>query len=465
MQLGGSVSALIGLSFGAPAVTLEAPGDLLPAKRLHLPLPPGVPAEKSGITHAYHTADPIPMGLCTGAYSGCYAAGFVSHIGASTRQPYLTCCQAMESKCHTGQTILYDTVTVKGWSVDIRTHRIGEIINKVLMDPWPTNDDPDPSDPEPSEPKHPKQKKPKMPDTPPSKPDLPSGGGGDGDEDDGPPDDPWYRSWFRWGWGRKGPPKGGDGGDDDDGGGDKDGGGWERHGGVPKAKSEEPCVDCFKWSVRWPACTGICVLTRLQGVWRRMEREAKETRQGVKVYLVPQPGVVTHYRISDACCISSHTQARTYTQSDRDGLEEVEGIAGGADDRARNLRVPVQLLDVLLALVDKQELWRDIGQVAAAGNDAVLAVGGRERRRGRLVLVLLDRQVPQRDLVIRARRGEHGGVGRVPFDRGDGRSVPGKVSDRCWFPTGACQQQQRITNWTLYKDRLTARQTCADPRL
>lgn len=28
----------------------------------------------------------------------------------------------MESKCHLGQTILYDTVNKLGWSVDIRTH-------------------------------------------------------------------------------------------------------------------------------------------------------------------------------------------------------------------------------------------------------------------------------------------------------------------------------------------------------
>lgn len=139
----------------------------------------------------------------------------------------------MESKCHTGQTILYDTVTVKGWSVDIRTHRIGEVINKVLVDPWPTNDEPD--DPDPKDPKDPGKKKPKTPE---------KGGDGDNDDDDnGPQDDPWYKSWIRWGWGRKGPPKGGGGGGDDD----EDDGGWERHGGVPKAKAEEPCVDCFKW--------------------------------------------------------------------------------------------------------------------------------------------------------------------------------------------------------------------------
>lgn len=77
-QLGGSVASMIGLAFGAPVVTFEAVGDRLPASRLHLPLPPGIPSDKTGITHVYHTADPIPMGACTGTYSGCYAAGFVS---------------------------------------------------------------------------------------------------------------------------------------------------------------------------------------------------------------------------------------------------------------------------------------------------------------------------------------------------------------------------------------------------
>jgi lipase ATG15 len=78
-QLGGSVAAMIGLAFGAPVVTFEAVGDRLPASRLHLPQPPGMPSDKTGITHVYHTADPIPMGACTGTYSGCYAAGFVRH--------------------------------------------------------------------------------------------------------------------------------------------------------------------------------------------------------------------------------------------------------------------------------------------------------------------------------------------------------------------------------------------------
>lgn len=110
----------------------------------------------------------------------------------------------MESSCHTGQTILYDTVTVKGWSVDIRTHRIGEIINKVLADPWPVDDEPE------------------------SKQD----GATDG-----------AQAWIRWGWGRKGPKPGQPDGDEDDDGGDD----WEKHGGVPKAKAESDCQDCYKW--------------------------------------------------------------------------------------------------------------------------------------------------------------------------------------------------------------------------
>lgn len=62
-SLGGSLASLLSLTFGIPCVTFEAPGDYLPAKRLHLPLPPGQdPASPYGaITHIYHNADPIPQ--------------------------------------------------------------------------------------------------------------------------------------------------------------------------------------------------------------------------------------------------------------------------------------------------------------------------------------------------------------------------------------------------------------------
>lgn len=56
---------------------------------------------------------------CTGALSTCNLVGF-----------------ALESKCHTGQTIVYDAVGKLGWSVDIRTHRIGVIIERLLVPDW-----------------------------------------------------------------------------------------------------------------------------------------------------------------------------------------------------------------------------------------------------------------------------------------------------------------------------------------
>lgn len=88
--------------------------------------------------------------------------------------------------------------------MDIRTHRIGEIINKVLVDPWPVEGSPDKAD-----------------------------GVGKNEE----------RLWAWWGWGRKGPKPGQPDGDEDDDGGDD----WEKHGGVPKPKAEKDCTDCYKW--------------------------------------------------------------------------------------------------------------------------------------------------------------------------------------------------------------------------
>lgn len=82
------------------------------ASRLHLPIPP-----ESPITHVYHNADPIPQGACTGVGSLCAEAGY-----------------ALETGCHLGQKIVYDTVNEYGWKVDVKKHVIKEVINKVLED-------------------------------------------------------------------------------------------------------------------------------------------------------------------------------------------------------------------------------------------------------------------------------------------------------------------------------------------
>jgi len=122
-SLGGVVSSLLGLTFGAPTVTFEAYPDALAAGRLGLPTPPGYHIgstqpqnrAKTGIYHIGHTADPVFMGTCNTASASCTLAGY-----------------AMESQCHTGSTCTYDTVGDKGWRVGIGTHRIASVISDVI---------------------------------------------------------------------------------------------------------------------------------------------------------------------------------------------------------------------------------------------------------------------------------------------------------------------------------------------
>lgn len=42
----------------------------------------------------------------------------------------------METRCHLGQVIRYDTVSKSKWSVDVRTHGIAVIIEKLLAEDW-----------------------------------------------------------------------------------------------------------------------------------------------------------------------------------------------------------------------------------------------------------------------------------------------------------------------------------------
>ncbi|XDT21276.1 Lipase (class 3) [Nakaseomyces glabratus] len=116
-SLGGALAALLGRTYGVPAVTFEAPGELLPAKRLHLPLPPGLPDYEEAIWHFGHNADPIFMGTCNGASSSCSIGGY-----------------AMETACHSGQYCMYDVVNDKGWRVNLLNHRIHRVIDEVILE-------------------------------------------------------------------------------------------------------------------------------------------------------------------------------------------------------------------------------------------------------------------------------------------------------------------------------------------
>ncbi|KAL8869963.1 MAG: hypothetical protein Q9174_003883 [Haloplaca sp. 1 TL-2023] len=119
-SLGGSVSSMLGLTFGFPVTTFEAPGEALAAARLGLPVPPnshpGAPQTRSftGAYHFGHTADPIFMGSCNAATSGCTLGGY-----------------AMETQCHTGHVCVYDTVKDKNWRVTISWHSIRSVISDV----------------------------------------------------------------------------------------------------------------------------------------------------------------------------------------------------------------------------------------------------------------------------------------------------------------------------------------------
>jgi lipase ATG15 len=114
-SLGGALASLLGVTFGAPVVSFEAPGDKRATRRLHLPSPPST----QHITHIYHTADPIAMGTCNGVLSSCALGGY-----------------AMETRCHNGKSIVYDTVSNLSWAVDVRTHGIVNVIEQVLSKPW-----------------------------------------------------------------------------------------------------------------------------------------------------------------------------------------------------------------------------------------------------------------------------------------------------------------------------------------
>ncbi|KAI7949425.1 hypothetical protein MJO28_008246 [Puccinia striiformis f. sp. tritici] len=133
-SLGGALAGILGVTFGIPAVGFESPGDLLPAKRLHLPLPPGASfgkgQELSHVFQVFHTADPIAMGTCNGALSSCSVAGY-----------------ALETRCHLGKSIIFDTVGKLKWAQDIRTHPIQTVIEKVLRPDWiPDSSSSSPSD-------------------------------------------------------------------------------------------------------------------------------------------------------------------------------------------------------------------------------------------------------------------------------------------------------------------------------
>ncbi|KAG5651296.1 hypothetical protein H0H81_009149 [Sphagnurus paluster] len=126
-SLGGALASLLGATFGAPVVAFESPGERMASRRLHLPSPPST----NHITHVYHSADPIAMGTCNGVLSSCALGGYA--MEARCVRPINL---SRTNACHLGKTIFYDTVSNLSWTVDIRTHGIVNVIEKLLSEPW-----------------------------------------------------------------------------------------------------------------------------------------------------------------------------------------------------------------------------------------------------------------------------------------------------------------------------------------
>lgn len=91
------------------------------------------------ITHVYHTADVIAMGACNGALSSCAIAGYAMESRSVTeplRRTYFLLMDGLFDSCHLGVSSVYDTMTKLNWSSDIRTHRIGVVIDQLLSKDW-----------------------------------------------------------------------------------------------------------------------------------------------------------------------------------------------------------------------------------------------------------------------------------------------------------------------------------------
>ena len=94
----------------------------------------------------------------------------------------------------------------------------------------------------------------------------------------------------------------------------------------------------------------------------------------------------------------------------------MKAVRGGRPEYAWQLAVPVQVFDLALALMHEEELRWDVLQVLST-LDSALGFG-----------VVLERQVPQRQLVVCTRSSE-GLFRERSQNKGPARSVKGRCRD------------------------------------
>jgi len=78
------------------------------------------------------------MGTCNGVLSSCALAGYAMETRYIPHYFTATALILVKpvARCHFGNTIFYDTVSNLSWAVDVRTHGIVPVIEKVLSEPW-----------------------------------------------------------------------------------------------------------------------------------------------------------------------------------------------------------------------------------------------------------------------------------------------------------------------------------------
>ena len=84
------------------------------------------------------------MGTCNGVASSCALAGYAMETRYALPRPSLYI-QDVDifppyHRCHLGKIIRYDTVSKLGWSVDIRSHGIKVVIDRLLSGDWEEGD-------------------------------------------------------------------------------------------------------------------------------------------------------------------------------------------------------------------------------------------------------------------------------------------------------------------------------------
>jgi putative lipase involved disintegration of autophagic bodies len=77
------------------------------------------------------------MGTCTGVTSSCAFGGYALESRFVTFiLPNMYSYIFNLNRCHLGRSIRYDTVSKLNWSVDIRTHPIKVVIERILNEDW-----------------------------------------------------------------------------------------------------------------------------------------------------------------------------------------------------------------------------------------------------------------------------------------------------------------------------------------